>query len=252
MVLEIGKQTWSKSRVNYPTGSFPLHIRGSVIAKIVGLNVAKFPANFEQEIQMWVYEEVVNGKLLTDTINSTHENVKYLPGIRLPENIKANPDILSSVQDATLLVFVIPHQFVKGICQQIHGKIHPKARAISLIKGVDVNKKGLHLISDLIHEELNGMDVSVLMGANIAGEVAKQELSEATLGFKNAENALVFQKIFNTSYFKVSMMQDVAGVELCGALKNIVAGKTRDCMCLYFFRLVVSNCCHLISLSIPK
>lgn len=59
---------------------------------------------------MWVYEEMVEGRQLTDWINRSHVNPKYLPGITLPDNIVAVPDLVTSVKDASLLVFVIPHQ----------------------------------------------------------------------------------------------------------------------------------------------
>ena len=172
---------------------------------------------------MWVFEEVVQGRKLTEIINSTHENVKYLPNIPLPDNIVATPELLNSVEGASLLVFVIPHQFVKGVCEQLKNKIAPHCRAISLIKGVDAGgQSGLTLISDLIRESLE-IDVSVLMGANIAIEVAQEKFCESTIGYTVKDNADVFQKVFNTPYFRVNTVQDVAGVELCGALKNVVA-----------------------------
>lgn len=103
------------------------------------------------------------------------------------------------------------------------GHLHPNARAISLIKGVDVEKKGLHLISDIIKESLNGMDVSVLMGANLANEVAQEQFSEATIGCYNQENGNIFRALFHSDYFRIRVINDVHGVELCGALKNVVA-----------------------------
>lgn len=61
-------------------------LRGSAIAKIVGHNAARLP-QFDDRVTMYVYEEMVNGKKLTEIINETHENVKYLPGHKLPENV---------------------------------------------------------------------------------------------------------------------------------------------------------------------
>ena len=195
---------------------------GSAIAKIIGRNVLKYPELFDPEIKMWVFEEIIRGQRLTEIINTTHENVKYLPDIKLPENIVAEPILLKSVQDATLLIFVIPHQFVKGTCEQLYDKISPRARAISLIKGVDIGDDGLRLISDIIRENLQ-IDCSVLMGANIAVNVALDELCEATIGYTDEENSKLWLKVFNTKYFRINTIQDAAGVELCGALKNVVA-----------------------------
>lgn len=61
--------------------------RGSVIARIVGANVKDHPESFHGEVQMYVYEELIEGKKLTEIINSQHENVKYLKGHKIPENI---------------------------------------------------------------------------------------------------------------------------------------------------------------------
>lgn len=60
--------------------------RGSAIAKIVGANAKSLP-QFDDRVTMYVYEEMINGKKLTEIINETHENVKYLPGHKLPENV---------------------------------------------------------------------------------------------------------------------------------------------------------------------
>lgn len=60
--------------------------RGSAIAKIVGANATKF-AEFDERVNMYVYEEMIDGKKLTEIINTTHENVKYLPGHKLPPNV---------------------------------------------------------------------------------------------------------------------------------------------------------------------
>ncbi len=91
--------------------------------------------------------------------------------------------MLEAVGDCTLLVFALPHQFIKGICQKLKGRLNPCARAISLIKGVNVGKEGgLVLISDVIKDNLN-VDCSILMGANIANEVALENFCEATVGY---------------------------------------------------------------------
>jgi glycerol-3-phosphate dehydrogenase (NAD+) len=77
-------------------------------------------------------------------------------------------------------------------------------------------------MSEVIIEEL-GIDVSVLSGANIANEVALEKFCETTIGSKSSATGLMFKQMFHTPYFQVNVVDDVAGVELCGALKNIVA-----------------------------
>ena len=100
---------------------------GSAIAKIVGENVSRYPDKFyAAAVKMWVFEEIVDGKKLTEIINTTHENVKYLKGHKLPENIVAVPDIVEAASDADVLIFVLPHQFIKRACQPLIGKLKSK------------------------------------------------------------------------------------------------------------------------------
>ncbi|KAI3838725.1 hypothetical protein MKW92_015831, partial [Papaver armeniacum] len=197
---------------------------GSVAAKLIASNTLKLNS-FHDEVKMWVYEETLpNGDKLTDVINQTNENVKYLPGIKLGKNVVADPDIANAVKDANMLVFVTPHQFMEGICKRLEGKIKEEGvQAISLIKGMEVKKEGPCMISSLISEKL-GVSCCVLMGANIANEIAVEKFSEATVGYReDKEVAERWVKLFGTPYFQVSAVQDVEGVELCGTLKNVVA-----------------------------
>jgi hypothetical protein len=74
------------------------------------------------------------GRKLTEVINETHENPKYLPGISLGDNVIADPNLENVVKDADIIVFCAPHQFLRGICKQLIGKVKQDAFAISLIK----------------------------------------------------------------------------------------------------------------------
>ncbi|KAL2942971.1 Glycerol-3-phosphate dehydrogenase [NAD(+)] [Bienertia sinuspersici] len=179
---------------------------GCVAAKLIATNTLKHNI-FHDEIRMWVYAETLpNGEKLVDVINQTNVNVKYLP-----------------VRGANMLVFVTPHQFVEDACKRLAGKLRGDTEAISLIKGMEVKVDVPSMISSLISKQL-GVDCCVLMGANIADEIAEEKFSEATLGYReNREVAERWARLFATPYFAVTPVQDVEGVELCGTLKNIVA-----------------------------
>ncbi|XP_051497438.1 glycerol-3-phosphate dehydrogenase [NAD(+)], cytoplasmic isoform X2 [Apus apus] len=147
---------------------------GSAIAKIAGSNAARL-SGFESQVRMWVLQEEVGGRRLTDIINTEHENVKYLPGHKLPPNV-----------------------------------------------GVDEGPDGLRLISDIIHEKL-GIEMSVLMGANIANEVADEKFCETTIGCKNLQHGQMLKELMQTPNFRVTVVEEADTVEICGALKNVVA-----------------------------
>lgn len=229
---------------------------------------------------MWVFEEDVKipedsvhydsgsslchkPQKLTQLINTLHENVKYLPGVPLPDNIHANPSLESTAKDSTILVFNLPHQFIAKICGQLRGNIVPYARGISCIKGVEVSEAGVDLFAESIGQKL-GIYCGALSGANIANEVAQEKYSETTIGYNppymdsqrptpsasprdspkgSSDNLAAMgkpaltplpleypplshanvKKIFHRPYFHVRVIDDVAGVSLGGALKNIVA-----------------------------
>jgi glycerol-3-phosphate dehydrogenase (NAD+) len=195
---------------------------GSAIARIIGFNAARHD-DIETEVNMWVFEEMIEGKKLSEIINETHENVKYLKGVKLPENVIAEPDLAKAVTGATLLVFVMPHQFLPRTVPNMKNMYAPNARGVSLIKGIEFENGKPQLISELISKTMGGMDISVLMGANVANEVAQDQFCESTVGATSPETGAVWKKVFDWSTFRVNVVADVPGVELCGALKNVVA-----------------------------
>merc|ERR1739848_328584 len=196
---------------------------GSAIAKIVGANAANNPDTFDKDVTMWVFEEEVEGRKLTEIINTDHENVKYLPGRPLPHDVVAVPDIETAAADADYLIFVLPHQFIKRACAPLVGKLKPDAAGLSLVKGFAILPGGgIKLISKLISEEM-GLPVSVLMGANLANEVADEKFCETTIGARDPEVGSDLKLLFQTENFRVTVVGDTQIVEICGALKNIVA-----------------------------
>ena len=204
---------------------------GTTIAKVVAENTQMYTQLFDLTVKMWVHEEVLDGQNLTDIINTKHENVKYLPKIKLPANLVANPDLLDTVKDADILVFNIPHQFLPRIVGQMKGHIKPTARAISCLKGFELGSKGVELLSTFISDKLD-IQCGALSGANIAIEVAKKKWSETTVAYQIPEDFrgeghdishLVLKALFHRPYFHVSVIEDVAGISIAGALKNVVA-----------------------------
>eukprot|EP00753_Platysulcus_tardus_P017769 PLAT6500.2.p1 GENE.PLAT6500.2~~PLAT6500.2.p1 ORF type:complete len:347 (-),score=146.64 PLAT6500.2:155-1195(-) len=195
---------------------------GSAIARIAGFN-APLLDGFDSTVNMWVFEEEVEGGKLSEIINERHENVKYLPGVKLPENVLAIPDLAEAVTGCDILIFVLPHQFLPRLLPTIRPVLRKDAIAISLIKGLDFDdREGPVLISDTIRAGLE-IPVAVLMGANVASEVAADEFCEATIGSKDAAVGALLSQVFMRPTFRVSVVSDPVTVEMCGALKNVVA-----------------------------
>lgn len=196
---------------------------GSAIARIIGRNVKKYDA-FDHCVRVYVFEEIINGEKLTEIINARHENVKYLPGYKLPENVVAVPDIVQACDDADILILVLPHKFLVPTCKPLVGKVKKGAIGLSLIKGFDITPGGggIELISNVV-KGLLGIEVCVLMGANLAGEVADEKFCETTIGCRDKETGSILKKLIQTEYFRVTVVDDIPTIEVCGALKNIVA-----------------------------
>ena len=205
---------------------------GSAIATIVGRNAHRL-SFCHDEVRMWVFEEDVQineqTAKLSNVINEQHENIKYLPGVKLPENVRAIPNLEEAVKDATVLIFVLPHQFLPKLLPTIRAHVNPtRCHGVSLIKGLDFDAetKMPVLISKSIETVMGEQfRCGVLMGANVADEVARQRTCESTLAcdFGSDSDNERMRQIFDEEHFRVSQISDVAGAEACGALKNIIA-----------------------------
>jgi glycerol-3-phosphate dehydrogenase (NAD+) len=190
--------------------------------QMVSLNAAQNHL-FNSTVKMWVFQEEWQGGNLTDKMNELKENPKYLPGVKYGDNVVACADLVETIQDADLIIFCTPHQFVQGLCRKMQMHVKPTSHAISLIKGMYVNPEtGPQLITSMIRKMLS-IECSVLMGANIATEIAPNGLCESTIASHNVEHGNTFKCLFDTPFFSVNVIADVEGAELAGTLKNIVA-----------------------------
>lgn len=106
---------------------------GTAVARRVGLNLQQ--AHPEEVVKMWVHDEIVEGQKLSDVINTKHENVKYLPDISLPGNIRAVADLNEACKDCNILFFIVPHQFLQSTLDKMKGQVHPDTICVSFIKG---------------------------------------------------------------------------------------------------------------------
>ncbi|MEW5301341.1 MAG: hypothetical protein WDW36_004205 [Sanguina aurantia] len=193
-------------------------------ARMVAQNVLSEATvgKFDPSVKMWVFQEEVEGRDLTDLINEQHVNQKYLPGIHLGDNVVALPNLEDVTRDADILMICAPHQYIHHICKTLAGKVKKDAIAISLIKGMRVRPEGPQLISAMVQRLLR-IDCSVLMGANIAKDIATEQMSEAVIGYTLRANGVLLQSLIARPYFRVTLLNDAVGAEMCGTLKNIVA-----------------------------
>eukprot|EP00928_Gymnodinium_smaydae_P038368 TRINITY_DN26486_c0_g1_i1.p1 TRINITY_DN26486_c0_g1~~TRINITY_DN26486_c0_g1_i1.p1 ORF type:complete len:486 (-),score=105.62 TRINITY_DN26486_c0_g1_i1:122-1579(-) len=209
---------------------------GTTVAKIVAENVERDGKAFHSSVNMYVFDETIadaEGKqhLLSEYINEHHENIKYLKGVRLPTNLHAEPDISKAVEGADVLVWVAPDPFLLGMAAKIQKVIRPTAVSVSLVKGhFDIEGSRPKLLSEQIRAVLGGNhgEVSVLMGATLADEVADGKFAEATLGCRAKRSrdqvpCEQLQALFNGRNFRVDLVPDIEAVEISGSLRNVIA-----------------------------
>ncbi|CXJ19980.1 glycerol-3-phosphate dehydrogenase, putative [Plasmodium berghei] len=196
----------------------------SAICKIVGTN-AKNNYILDNEVKMWCRDEKINNESIVNIMNKTHENIKYLKGISLPHNVVANSDLSYVINNSDLLIFTTPSQYLEGLLSLIKEnksiKIAKHVKAISLTKGFIFKNDKIILCSNLISNALD-IPCCALSGANIAMDIALERFSEATIGGKDKEGLLIWQRVFDIPYFKINCVNESVEVELFGAIKNVI------------------------------
>ena len=188
---------------------------GTAVGRHVARNVAQkkgLQNLWRKQVDMWVMEETLDdGRKLTEVINSEHVNVKYLPPASLPQNLVAKPELADAVKNASLLIMVTPHQFVRGISRQIAQMLTSKQKkeiiCLSLAKGIEFDKKNkiIRRMSQVFQDEtgVKAAQLAALSGANIANEVAEDMYADTTIAALSAAVRKELFSLFNTDNFVV-------------------------------------------------
>ncbi|RJQ14740.1 MAG: NAD(P)-dependent glycerol-3-phosphate dehydrogenase [Nitrospiraceae bacterium] len=180
-----------------------------------GTTLANLLAEKEFDVTLWALEEKLSGE-----INHSHENSIYLPGVQLSPNMTATSNIRDAVKNARYILNVVPTQFTRSIFKEAKDVVLDEAVIISASKGIE---QGTLLTVSSILKEVTGHQAAVLSGPSFAKEVIKKLPTAVTLATENADTGVHLQEIFNTGHFRVYTHADVLGVELGGALKNVIA-----------------------------
>ena len=168
------------------------------------------------EVTMWTLSEEQAKK-----INSTKENIDYLPGVLFPNNIVVTTSLEEAVLDSSVIVLAVPSQAVRSVCNQIKPFIKDEQIIVDVAKGLE---KGTGLrLSEVAKDELPNNPYVTLSGPSHAEEVARDIPTTVVVASDNLEVAQRVQDIFMSPKFRVYTNPDIVGVELGGALKNIIA-----------------------------
>jgi glycerol-3-phosphate dehydrogenase (NAD(P)+) len=163
------------------------------------------------------------GTAIADDINKTHVNHAYLPDLILPDKIVATPNPDESLTGADLVVLAMPAQTLRGNLSAWSLSIPTNAVLVSLIKGVELGTT--ERMSEVIAEvaKVDPDRVAVVSGPNLANEIALREPAATTVACANEDFAIQIQDACTTEYFRPYYTTDVIGVEIAGAVKNVIA-----------------------------
>ena len=155
-------------------------------------------------------------------IADKRENIRFLPGRPLPAELLFEADDAKAMAGADLLVSAVPCQFVRSIWSRLKEHVPAGAAIVSVTKGIENDTLLLptKILADVLGE---GHDYFTLSGPTIADEIAVGLPATACVAGSNAELARDVQDVFHSSRFRVYTNDDIVGVELCGAVKNVIA-----------------------------
>ncbi len=184
-----------------------------------GTALARLLAFKGHDVRLWAYEvEVVSA------INAARENALFLPGAPLPENLTATHAHREALGGASLVVYATPAQHLRSIAAAGARYVQPGATLVVASKGVE--RGSLALMSDVIEHEVPDHDVVAISGPSFAVEVAAGLPTAVVAAARNPGAADAVQAAFSGTTFRVYTHDDLVGVELGGALKNVIAVAT--------------------------
>lgn len=169
------------------------------------------------QVKIWAREPEV-----VDSINSQHENSLFLPGVALEESLRADAEITEVVADAELVATASPSHAVRMVAAQIAAALNDASPLIvSVSKGLEAGT--LKPMTDVIHEVLPGRRIVALSGPSFADEVCMRQPTTVVAASSDSAAAEAVQVAMSAEYFRIYTSGDPLGVQLGGALKNVIA-----------------------------
>jgi glycerol-3-phosphate dehydrogenase (NAD(P)+) len=171
-------------------------------------------------VRLWAHEKEV-----CDSIAQRRANEKFLPGCSIPDSVTASNDLAAAIDGAQIVVSVMPSQHCRGLFEQMRAHLRPETLIVSATKGLEENSllRMTEVIVQVLEQGGHRPRVGALSGPSFAVEVAQGDPTAVTIASQDEELARIVQHEFSDSSFRVYTNADVIGVELGGALKNVIA-----------------------------
>lgn len=167
------------------------------------------------QVKLWAYLEDEK----TD-IETFGENKGRLPGVPIPSEISVHNE-LTCVHDADYVLIVTPAQAVSSFLKDLKSHLSPHTKVIFCSKGIEISSG--KLLSEIAADSIPKHEIGFLSGPNFAKEIARGEIAASTIAFSQLESAQEFAKVFSSPHFRAYPTEDVIGVQVGGAYKNVLA-----------------------------
>jgi len=178
-----------------------------------GTTLAAVLAEKGYDITLWTHETE-----LAERINAERTNPLYLPGYVLPPSLVATDDLDEALHSARFVLSVVPTQYIRSVFGR--ATVNSECMVVSAAKGIEIST---FETPSMILAELLGRPVSALSGPSFAKELMAKMPTAVTLAAPDSKTGYILQEIFNTDYFRVYTHDDIVGVEIGGAMKNVIA-----------------------------
>ena len=185
-----------------------------------GTTIAKILSENGQDVSVWVHD-----KETFLSLQNERENKIFLPGVKLPENVKFFREIESFPSDIEAVFLVVPSAYFRDVAHKVVAHFKDKVIYVTCTKGLE--EQTFYFMSQVLEDELKKIGVSssvvALSGPNLAREVAQKIPSATVVASLDKSAAIWVQDILMNHYFRVYTSGDVLGIQIGGAIKNIIA-----------------------------
>ncbi|MFP4249751.1 MAG: NAD(P)H-dependent glycerol-3-phosphate dehydrogenase [Armatimonadota bacterium] len=187
-----------------------------------GTTIARMLALREIPVRLWTVT-----RELAIEIEENRENVTYLPGFKLPEKVEVSSDAAAVLGGASAVVWVVPSQWLRETAEKLASEVDTSVLQVCATKGIE-RETGMRM-SEVLSEELAEDPAALrgefvaLSGPNLSREISEGQPALSVAASTSEERAAEAQRLLSSPLFRVYRNPDIIGVELCGALKNVIA-----------------------------
>ncbi len=185
-----------------------------------GTALSMLLAEKKHDVRLWAREPEI-----VESINKKHNNCVYLTDVDLPRNISAWSDLVDALKDAEVVVFATPSHTIREIAEKARPLLKGTERVVTVAKGIEMDT--FMTMSQVLSQVLDGVisddHIGVLSGPSHAEEVSRHMPTTVVSSSNSKQTSLFIQHLFMTPRFRVYVNRDIIGVEVSGAVKNIMA-----------------------------